>query len=85
MSQEEITNRQTLTDGSKIAVIGEMAIFEQRVRAAGKARVITIDKKIFFARVSEDPTLAFRILEKMSNRIRQLDKELMDMKKKTQP
>lgn len=69
---------------------GEMAIFEQSVRsasvrAAGEARVITIDKKIFFGRVSEDPTLAFRILGKMSNRIRQLDKELMDMKKKTQP
>ena len=90
MSQEEITNRQTLTDGSKIVLIGEMAIFEQSVRsasvrAAGEARVITIDKKIFFGRVSEDPTLAFRILGKMSNRIRQLDKELMDMKKKTQP
>ena len=68
---------------------GEMAIFEQSVRsasvrAAGEARVITIDKKIFFGRVSEDPTLAFRILGKMSNRIRQLDKELIELKKKAQ-
>jgi CRP-like cAMP-binding protein len=69
---------------------GEMALFERTnrsasIRASGEARVITIDKRIFFGRVSEDPTLAFRILEKMSNRIRQLDKELMDMKKKAQP
>ena len=65
---------------------GEMAIFEQTVRSAsvrtsGKARVLTIDKKLFFKRISEDPTLAFRILEKMSNRIRKLDNELMELKK----
>jgi len=66
---------------------GEMALFERAnrsasVRATGKARILTIDKRIFFGRVSEDPTLAFRILEKLSNRIRQLDKELMDIKNK---
>lgn len=66
---------------------GEMALFEHTnrsasVRACGKARVLAIDKKTFFGRVAEDPSLAFRILEKMSGRIRRLDQELTELKKK---
>jgi CRP-like cAMP-binding protein len=57
---------------------GEMALFEKDVRSAtvrplGEARVLTIDKKMFLRKVHEDPSLAFRIMQKMSQRIRELD------------
>lgn len=63
---------------------GEMAIFDREVRAAtvralGDVRVLTIDKKILLRRISEDPSLALRILEKMSNRIRDLDSEIVSL------
>lgn len=64
---------------------GEMAIFEREIRSAtvralGKVRVLTVDKKILLRRISEDPSLALRILEKMSNRIRALDNELVHLR-----
>jgi len=66
-------------------VFGEMALFEREtrsatVRALGDARVLTVDKKIFLRRVHEDPSFAFRILQKMSHRIRELDAELVRVK-----
>jgi CRP-like cAMP-binding protein len=66
-------------------VFGEMALFERMprsatVRALGDVRVLTIDKKTFLRRVHEDPSLAFRILQKMSYRIRELDTELVRLK-----
>jgi CRP/FNR family cyclic AMP-dependent transcriptional regulator len=64
---------------------GEMAIFEKEkrsatVRAHGEVRVLTIDKKILLRRISEDPSLALRILEKMSHRIRELDNEIVRLR-----
>ena len=66
-------------------IIGEMAIFEQKprsatVRALGQARILTIDRKNFMRRVSEDPSLAFRILETLSHRIRDLDEQLAELR-----
>jgi len=66
-------------------VFGEMALFEREarsatVRALGEVRVLTIDKRTFLRRVHEDPSLAFRILQKMSHRIRELDTELVRLK-----
>lgn len=63
-------------------VFGEMALFSKAprsatVRAFGEAQVVKIDKRGFFARVHEDPTLAFRILQKMADRIRELDEAVM--------
>ncbi len=74
-----------LAELSKGEFFGEMAIFEHSVRSAsvravGEARALTIDKKILLSRITQDPTLAFRILEKMSHRIRLLDTELARMK-----
>lgn len=73
-----------LKDGD---VFGEMALFDREarsatVRAINKARVLTVDKRMFLSRVHEDPSLAFRILQKMSQRIRQLNNELANMKSK---
>jgi CRP/FNR family cyclic AMP-dependent transcriptional regulator len=64
---------------------GEMAIFEREVRSAtvramGEVRALTVDKKILLRRISEDPSLALRILEKMSNRIREMDYELVRLR-----
>ena len=65
--------------------IGEMAIFERDVRSAtvravGQVRVLTIDKRNFLRRISQDPSLAFRIVETMSRRIRELSKENAQLK-----
>lgn len=64
---------------------GEMAIFEREVRSAtvrakGEVRVLTIDKRTFLRRITEDPSIAFRIVERMSHRIRKLDAEIVRLK-----
>ncbi len=56
---------------------GEMALFEREVRRAsvralGSARLLTVDKKNLLRRLQSDPSLAFRILETMSQRVREL-------------
>lgn len=81
------------TDGKEVRlavlgkgdVFGEMALFESEVRSAyvralGEARVLTLDKRTFLRRVHEDPSLAFRILQMMSQRIRQMNAELVRLK-----
>lgn len=62
-------------------VFGEMAVFTKSprsatVRARGRSRALTIDKKGFLKRIHEDPSLALRILQKMSERIQKLDAEV---------
>ena len=64
---------------------GEMALFDGEVRSAtvralAEARVLTVDRKSFLRRVHEDPSLAFRVVEQMSHRIRELDAELTRLK-----
>ena len=63
-------------------MIGEMAVFERvprsaTIRARGPVRALTIDKKNFMRRISEDPSIAFRIVETMSRRIRELGDEIV--------
>jgi CRP-like cAMP-binding protein len=70
---------------SKGDFFGEMAIFEREVRSAtvramGEVRAMTIDKRTLMRRISGDPSLAFRIVEKMANRIRELDVEIERLK-----
>ncbi|MGD8753963.1 MAG: cyclic nucleotide-binding domain-containing protein [Anaerolineales bacterium] len=65
--------------------IGEMSIFEREVRSAtvralGSARVLTVDKKNFMRRIHADPSLALRIVETMSKRIRELSEEVAKLK-----
>ena len=60
---------------------GEMALFDQEVRSAtvrakGEARILTLEKRTFMRRIHEDPSLAFRMLEKMSRRVRKLNDAL---------
>jgi CRP/FNR family transcriptional regulator len=60
---------------------GEMALFEQEtrtatIRALGPTHVLTIDKKNFLGGIHEDPSLAFRVVQTMSHRIRDLTDRL---------
>ncbi len=65
-------------------MLGEIAIFERvkrsaTVRARGSARLLTVDKKNFLRRINEDPSIAFRIVETMSRRIRELSAEVVEL------
>ena len=65
---------------------GEMAVFEKEirsatVRAAGEARVLSVDKKALLTRIREDPLLAVNLLKTMSHRIRHLNEEISRHKK----
>ena len=60
---------------------GEMAIFEHEtrtstVRARGPVRLLTVDHKNLLHRIHEDPSLAYRLMEVMSNRIDRLSEEV---------
>jgi len=73
----------------KDELIGEMAIFQREVRSAtvrarGTARVLTLDKRNFLRRINEDPSLAFRIVETMARRVRDLSKQVVDLRTQLQ-
>ena len=66
-------------------LLGEMAIFEKEkrsatVRAFGTVRVLTVDEKNFMRRVHEDPSLAYRMVQMMSHRIRELSDQVARLK-----
>jgi CRP/FNR family cyclic AMP-dependent transcriptional regulator len=68
--------------------IGEMALFEREVRSAdvralGEARVLTIDKKNFMSRIHEDPSVAFRLVQTLSRRVRELSEQVARLKGST--
>jgi CRP-like cAMP-binding protein len=70
-----------LRSAGRNEVIGEMAIFERKprsatIRAKGNVRVLTLDKQNFLRRINEDPSLAFRMIETMSHRVRELSHEV---------
>jgi len=59
---------------------GEMSLFERiarstTVKAKGEARILTIDKNTFLHSIQKDPTMAFRIVEKMSSRLRDINNQ----------
>ena len=60
---------------------GEMGLFEEdvrscTVRAAGEATVLTIDKRNFLKSIHRDSSLAYRLLEKMSSRLREANEKI---------
>ena len=60
---------------------GEMGLFEKDVRsctirACGEAKILTIDKRNFYKTIHKDPTLAYNLLQKMSYRLREINKKL---------
>lgn len=61
---------------------GEMALFEEDVRpstmrASGNAVIITLEKKTLLHRIHEESSLAFRLLNGMTRRIRELEGTLV--------
>jgi len=80
------------TDGREVSLallgagefFGEMGLFEGGVRTAGvrafgDAEVGTLDRTRFLARVQEDPSLAYQILHRMSERGRELTLRLYEL------
>ena len=62
---------------------GEMGLFEKdvrscTVRAVGEAKILTVDKRNFYKSIQKDSSPAYRLLEKMSNRLRQANKKIMN-------
>ena len=60
---------------------GEMAVFEKEVRSAtvralDEARVMQVDRRTLLRRIQEDPLLAVNLVQTMSKRIRDLNREI---------
>ena len=70
----------TLDEGE---FFGEMSLFDNNprsatVKAIGNVKLLEINQKNFLKKISKDPSLAFRILEKMSQRIRMTDEKILN-------
>src|SRR5210317_1132462 len=60
---------------------GEMGLFEKdvrscTVRALGDTKILTVDKRNFYKSIHQDSSLAYRLLEKMSNRLREANRRI---------
>ena len=74
------TTLATLEDGD---FFGEMSLFDNSprsatVKALGDVKLLEINQKNFLKKISRDPSLAFRMLEKMSQRIRITDEKILN-------
>lgn len=86
-------NEERLTRVGKGQLFGEVALFTAdkhrfvSARALSPSRILKIDEATFLPRLHQDPSLAFRIIRHMAQRIRDLDMErigrLQRRKKKT--
>ncbi len=70
----------TLQEGD---FFGEMSLFDNNprsatVKALGDVKLLEINQKNFLKKISRDPSLAFRMLEKMSERIRATDEKILN-------
>lgn len=83
--REEGGKEMLLRVAGKHELVGEMAVFDRVVRSAtvrakGSARVLTLDKRNFMRRLNEDPTLAFRMIETMARRVRELSNQVVELR-----
>jgi CRP-like cAMP-binding protein len=86
ITRDDPSGELTLGILEKGEIFGEMALFDRLTRSAtavasGEARILSVDRKKLFPTISRDPTLLFKILETMSQRIRRLDDEITKLKK----
>lgn len=78
----EITiNGQVVETVSAGGVFGEMALIEDRPRAAGavvtaEAKVVPIDRKRFMFVVQQNPFFALQLMTVMAQRLRRMDEKL---------
>ncbi len=61
--------------------LGELALFFKEIhstsaRSLGHSRVLTVDKKNFIRRIQEDPTIAFRLVQNLTHRVKELSEEI---------
>jgi len=78
-------NEVVLRSAGRNEVLGEIAIFEKRprsatIRAKGRARILTLDRRNFLRRINEDPSLAYRMIETSSRRVRELTDEIVQLR-----
>jgi len=62
-------------------IFGEMSLFDASPRSAtviviGEARILAIEHEGLLKRIQTDPSLAFRIIKQMSQRVRKLNSRL---------
>ncbi len=74
------TTLATLEEGD---FFGEMSLFDNNPRSAtvmalGDVKLLEINQKNFLKKISRDPSLAFRMFEKMSQRIRDSDEIILN-------
>ncbi len=67
-------------------IFGEMSLFDASPRSAtvvvvGEARILAIEHEGLLKRIKTDPTLAFRIIKQMSQRVRDLNSRLTSAQK----
>lgn len=65
-------------------IFGEMALFDNRprsatVKAIGNAKIAVFERGTFLEQIKKNPNLAIQVLQKMSQRIRQIDDELHNL------
>lgn len=75
-----------LRSAGRNEILGEMAVFgggvrSATIRAKGPSRVLTLDKRNFMRRMSEDPSLAFGMMETMALRVRELSDEVVKLRR----
>ena len=74
------TTLATLEEGD---FFGEMSLFDNSprsatVKALGDVKLLEINQKNFLKKISRDPSLAFRMLENLSQRIRTTDEKILN-------
>ena len=70
-----------ITELGETEFFGEMGLFEKdvrscTVRAQGDTNILTIDKRNFYKSIHKDSSLAYRLLEKMANRLRKATEKI---------
>ncbi len=76
----------TIAERAAGECVGEMALFEREarmatVRAMERTRVITVDRKNLLRRIHDDPSLGYRLIQTLSQRLRQLSQEVVRLKR----
>ena len=79
--KEENGHEKKVTELGEKEFFGEMALFEKDVRSCtvrskGDSNILTLDKKNFYKTIQKDPSIAFRLLERMSARLRETNKHI---------
>ncbi|MBF0611176.1 MAG: GGDEF domain-containing protein [Magnetococcales bacterium] len=79
----ETTEREQILDlMGEGDIFGEIALFAEKARftsarAKNEARVLRVDEKTFISKLHQDPSVAFRLIKRMAQRLYELDHQMM--------